>query len=131
MLKIGDRVLIDNYASRSTSSAANGYYARYNRRLLPEEQQRWGIFLGWATWYEGFAIESTNGRKGKLGNGELINRKAVKVAVVQPECGNQWRKPWHMFITDEGMIPQYAATYDSEGKLSGPAPKWEDDVLPF
>jgi hypothetical protein len=36
-----------------------------------------------------------------------------------------------MFITDEGMIPQYAATYDDQHNLIGPAPQWADDVLPF
>ena len=110
MLHIGDRVRIDNFASRVTSNTATGFTVRYQRQLLSEQHQQWGIFVGWGTVYVGEVIESTNGSKGARGNGKLVERKAVKVAMVQPTCGAQWRQPRRMFITDEGMAPQYANT---------------------
>lgn len=72
MLHIGNRVLIDNFASRVTSNTATGFTVQYQRQLLQEQHQQWGVFVGWGTVYAGEVITSTNGRTGARSNGSLI-----------------------------------------------------------
>ena len=98
MPRIGDRITVNNFACRHTVTIDdNHFYAYWEPEPCPPFP---AIFLGWKYVYSGTVNENSSSRNVYNRAGQMITRTAMRVAVVQPLAGQQWRRARSTFIIE-------------------------------
>jgi hypothetical protein len=141
-MNIGDQITVTNHPERHTRQLTG---QQYLARWAPKQHQAYeALFLGWTNVWSGTFVEKrieerlVKDAKGEhyITNewvaGRMLTQHAVRIAVVQPIAGKQWRKPKHTMLPEQphacpcgkqadhnsGYCPECAWLYNDGARLA-------------
>ena len=112
-MNIGDKITVTNRPQRMSKQIVG---QRYETRWTPFHHDAYeAIFIGWTNVWAGEFVEKrivehdiidpvtgeVIGKTRDWAPGRMITKYAVRVAVVQPCAGNQWRKPQRTILPNQ------------------------------